>query len=85
MEDQNINKIAGGSATERVGSICPGDPKLKEYFGQYQNNYPDIPHPCPLPRLFPLISLEPSPLANGVFVPPACGKDDKTIGENDYG
>ena len=26
-----------------------------------------------------------SPLANGVFVRPACGKDDKTIAENDYG
>ena len=47
-----------------------------------ENNYPDIPHPCPsFPPLYPSLS----PLANGVFVPPACGKDDKTIGENDYG
>ena len=47
-----------------------------------ENNYPDIPHPRPSsPPLYPSWS----PLANGVFVPPACGKDDKTIGENDYG
>ena len=38
----------------------------------------------PAPQLSPLYP-SPSPLANGVFVPPACGKDDKTIGENDYG
>ena len=82
-----INNVTGGAAAEWVWPICSGDLFIvtqQEYLYQDpdENNYPDIPHPCPsFPPLYPLWS----PLANGVFVPPACGKDDKTIGENDYG
>ena len=83
-----INDITGGAAAEWVWPICSGDtphhchtPRISFSRSRWkQLSW----YSTPVPQLSPLYP-SPSPLANGVFVPPACGKDDKTIGENDYG
>ena len=72
--------IAGRPTSERARSLCPGD---ISYINKYdQSNSVDVVQPrLDYSPLYP----SGSPLANGVFVRPGCGKDDKTIAENDYG